>query len=94
MMIFQIIWQSWFDRCTIFKSDNFAFNWLYGRSGMNPDGRKVDIIKGIGRIFVDGGDNSPYLFMKLMAFLRRRVSSLALVFMLMVLLKGFIPEVI
>lgn len=48
-----------------FKSDQFAFNWLYGSAGMNPDGRKVDIIKGLDRsdrIFVEGVNISDLSF--------------------------------
>ena len=48
-----------------FKSDQFAFNWLYGRAGMNPDGQKVDIIKGLDRsdsLFVEGVTTSELSF--------------------------------
>lgn len=44
-----------------FKSDQFAENWLYGRAGMNPNGQKVDIIKGLDqadRLFVEGVETS------------------------------------
>ena len=40
-----------------FKSDQFAWNWLYGSSGNNPTGQKVDIIKGLDRadrVFLQG----------------------------------------
>lgn len=40
-----------------FKSDQFAWNWLYGSSGNNPAGQKVDIFKGLDRddrLFLQG----------------------------------------
>ena len=30
-----------------FKSDQFAYNWFYGKAGNNPTGQKVDVIKGL-----------------------------------------------
>ena len=48
-----------------FKSDQFAYNWLYGRAGMNPNGEKVDVIKGLDshdQIFVQGVDTSELSF--------------------------------
>lgn len=48
-----------------FKSDQFAFNWLYDRASMNPDGRKVDILKGLDHydsVFVEGVETSDLSF--------------------------------
>jgi len=48
-----------------FKSDQFAENWLYSRAGMNPNGQKVDIIKGldqVDRLFVQGVKTSDLTF--------------------------------
>ena len=54
-----------------FKSDQFAENWLYGRAGMNPNGQKVDIIKGldqIDRLFVEGVETSELTFSQVNSF--------------------------
>ncbi len=54
-----------------FKSDQFAENWLYGRAGMNPNGQKVDIIKGldkIDRLFVEGVETSELIFSQVNSF--------------------------
>ena len=54
-----------------FKSDQFAENWLYGRAGMNPNGQKVDIIKGldqIDRVFVEGVETSELTFGQVNSF--------------------------
>ena len=54
-----------------FKSDQFAFNWLYGRAAMNSDGKKVDIFKGLDRsdsLFVQGVATSDLTFSRLNNF--------------------------
>ncbi|WP_136987739.1 hypothetical protein [Synechococcus sp. UW69] len=54
-----------------FKSDQFAFNWLYGRAEMNPDGQKVDIIKGLDRsdkLFVEGVETTDLSFHQVSSF--------------------------
>lgn len=48
-----------------FKSDQFAWNWIYESSGNNPTGQKVDVIKGLDsndRLFVQGVDTSELSF--------------------------------
>ena len=48
-----------------FKSDQFAYNWLYESAGNNPSGNKVDIIKGldqVDRLFVQGVETSDLTF--------------------------------
>ena len=48
-----------------FKSDQFAENWLYSRAGMNPNGQKVDIIKGLDQsdqLFIEGVETSDLTF--------------------------------
>ena len=54
-----------------FKSDQFAFNWLYGRAEMNPDGQKVDIIKGLDRsdsLFIEGVETTDLSFHQVSSF--------------------------
>lgn len=48
-----------------FKSDQFAYNWLYGKTGNNATGQKVDVIKGLDlfdRLFVQGVKTSELSF--------------------------------
>ena len=48
-----------------FKSDQFAYNWLYDSSGNNPEGSIVDIIKGLDqadRVCVQGVGTSELSF--------------------------------
>lgn len=48
-----------------FKSDQFAENWLYGRAGMNPNGQKVDVLKGLDpydKILIQGVETSELSF--------------------------------
>jgi len=54
-----------------FKSDQFAENWLYGRAGMNPNGQKIDIIKGLDQsdlLFVEGVETSELSFSEVSNF--------------------------
>ena len=55
-----------------FKSDQFAVNSLYGRSGMNPNGEKVDVIEGLDssdRLFVRGVKTSMLSFAQVNNFI-------------------------
>ena len=48
-----------------FKSDQLTYNYLYGKAGNNPNGMKVDILKGLDkedRIFVQGAQNYELSF--------------------------------
>lgn len=54
-----------------FKSDQFAYNWLYGSTANNPSGKKVDIIKGldkVDRLFVQGVETSDLTFSQVTNF--------------------------
>ena len=48
-----------------FKSDQFAYNYLYDSAGNNPDGAKTDIIEGLDpfdQIGIQGAENSQLSF--------------------------------
>lgn len=48
-----------------FKSDQHSENWIYGKSGNNPTGQKVDVIKGLDSydsIFMQGVQTSDLTF--------------------------------
>lgn len=54
-----------------FKSDQFAYNWVYGKTGNNPTGRKVDLLKRLDsfdRIFVQGVDSTELSFSQVSNF--------------------------
>ena len=54
-----------------FKSDQFAYNWVYGKTGNNPTGRKVDVLKrldGFDRILVQGVDSAELSFSQVSNF--------------------------
>lgn len=54
-----------------FKSDQFAWNWLYGKTGNNPNGQKVDIIKALDsndQLFIQGLDTSDLSFRQINEF--------------------------
>ena len=54
-----------------FKSDQFAWNWLYGKSGNNQNGQKVDIIKALDstdKLFIQGVDTSELSFSRINEF--------------------------
>ena len=54
----------WISRFTL-QSDQFAYNWLYGKTGNNATGQKVDVIKGLDlfdRLFVQGFKTSELSF--------------------------------
>ena len=48
-----------------FKSDQFAYNWIYDSAGNSPNGEKVDVIKALDqsdRLFVQGVETSMLSF--------------------------------
>ena len=54
-----------------FKSDQFAYNYIYDSAGNNPTGQKVDILKGLDttdRIFMQGVSTSSLSFQQINNF--------------------------
>ena len=54
-----------------FKSDQFAENWFYGKAGNNPNGKKVDVIKGLDiydQIHIQGVETSQLSFSQVSNF--------------------------
>ena len=54
-----------------FKSDQFAWNYIYGSAGNNPTGQKVDIFKGLDtsdRLYMEGVTTSSLSFQQVNNF--------------------------
>ena len=54
-----------------FKSDQFSENWIYGKAGNNPNGKKVDVIKGLDsydKLFIQGVKTSGLSFSRVSSF--------------------------